>query len=119
LVLSFLLNISTSSLEYHAEPETEESLPTQIDASLHLRVSHAFEYPSIILAKENTWTKLSTPIPSSELRYITLNVTDADRADKMAAMSLERNSNGQPRFPGCGSIRDFEFLGKLGEGTFG
>ncbi|CAI7636679.1 unnamed protein product [Penicillium manginii] len=37
----------------------------------------------------------------------------------MAAMSLERNSNGQPRFPGCGSIRDFEFLGKLGEGTFG
>ncbi|KAJ5984432.1 Serine/threonine-protein kinase bur1 [Penicillium waksmanii] len=37
----------------------------------------------------------------------------------MAAGSLERASNGHPRFPGCGSIRDFEFLGKLGEGTFG
>lgn len=37
----------------------------------------------------------------------------------MAAKSLERDSNGQPRFPGCDSIRDFDFLGKLGEGTFG
>ncbi|KAJ5645538.1 Serine/threonine-protein kinase bur1 [Penicillium longicatenatum] len=33
--------------------------------------------------------------------------------------SLEKDSNGQPRFPGCSNIRDFEFIGKLGEGTFG
>ncbi|KAJ5595809.1 Serine/threonine-protein kinase bur1 [Penicillium hetheringtonii] len=37
----------------------------------------------------------------------------------MAAKSLERNNDGQPRFPGCSNIRDFEFIGKLGEGTFG
>ncbi|OJJ48763.1 hypothetical protein ASPZODRAFT_129064 [Penicilliopsis zonata CBS 506.65] len=34
-------------------------------------------------------------------------------------MSLERASNGHSRFHGCCSIREFEFLGKLGEGTFG
>lgn len=33
--------------------------------------------------------------------------------------SLERDNRGNPRFCGCSSIRDFEFLGKLGEGTFG
>ncbi|OKL61961.1 Serine/threonine-protein kinase bur1 [Talaromyces atroroseus] len=33
--------------------------------------------------------------------------------------SLERYENGQSRFRGCSNIRDFEFLGKLGEGTFG
>ncbi|ODM23582.1 Serine kinase bur1 [Aspergillus cristatus] len=37
----------------------------------------------------------------------------------MAASSLERNQNGSVRFNGCSSIRDFELLGKLGEGTFG
>ncbi|KAL2848449.1 kinase-like domain-containing protein [Aspergillus pseudoustus] len=37
----------------------------------------------------------------------------------MGAPSLERDSNGATRFNGCTSIRDFEFLGKLGEGTFG
>ncbi|EAW12461.1 protein kinase domain protein [Aspergillus clavatus NRRL 1] len=37
----------------------------------------------------------------------------------MAIASLERNGCGNPRFRGCTSIRDFEFLGKLGEGTFG
>ena len=34
-------------------------------------------------------------------------------------LSLERNQNGSARFNGCSSIRDFELLGKLGEGTFG
>lgn len=38
---------------------------------------------------------------------------------KMAIASLERDGYGNPRFRGCTSIRDFEFLGKLGEGTFG
>ncbi|KAL2809496.1 kinase-like domain-containing protein [Aspergillus granulosus] len=37
----------------------------------------------------------------------------------MVAPSLERDSHGATRFNGCTSIRDFEFLGKLGEGTFG
>lgn len=37
----------------------------------------------------------------------------------MAIVSLEKDSTGQPRFPGCSNIRDFEFIGKLGEGTFG
>src|SRR5271163_4424853 len=33
--------------------------------------------------------------------------------------SLERTENGQPRFHGCSKIQEYEFLGKLGEGTFG
>ncbi|KAL4917903.1 kinase-like domain-containing protein [Aspergillus aurantiobrunneus] len=37
----------------------------------------------------------------------------------MGIAPLERDSNGGTRFTGCTSIRDFEFLGKLGEGTFG
>ncbi|KAL4985674.1 Serine/threonine-protein kinase bur1 [Aspergillus falconensis] len=37
----------------------------------------------------------------------------------MGIVSLERDSNGRTRFTGCTSIREFEFLGKLGEGTFG
>ncbi|KAL5332367.1 kinase-like domain-containing protein [Aspergillus crustosus] len=37
----------------------------------------------------------------------------------MGIMPLEQDTNGHARFTGCTSIRDFEFLGKLGEGTFG
>jgi hypothetical protein len=37
----------------------------------------------------------------------------------MAIASLEDHDNGQPRFPGCSNIRDFAFIDKLGEGTFG
>lgn len=37
----------------------------------------------------------------------------------MSIISLEKDSEGKPRFPGCSNIRDFEFIGKLGEGTFG
>ncbi|KAJ5466758.1 Serine/threonine-protein kinase bur1 [Penicillium diatomitis] len=37
----------------------------------------------------------------------------------MSIISLERTDQGEPRFPGCSNIRDFEFIGKLGEGTFG
>ena len=33
--------------------------------------------------------------------------------------SLERTESGRPRFHGCSRIQDYEFLGKLGEGTFG
>ncbi|KAJ5373590.1 hypothetical protein N7517_005596 [Penicillium concentricum] len=37
----------------------------------------------------------------------------------MEIKSLEKDENGQARFPGCSNIRDYEFLDKLGEGTFG
>ncbi|KAE8147362.1 kinase-like domain-containing protein [Aspergillus avenaceus] len=37
----------------------------------------------------------------------------------MGIASLERDSDGNSRFCGCTTIREFEFLGKLGEGTFG
>ncbi|KAB8214376.1 kinase-like domain-containing protein [Aspergillus novoparasiticus] len=37
----------------------------------------------------------------------------------MVVASLERDNNGSSRFRGCTSIREYEFLGKLGEGTFG
>ncbi|KAJ5812562.1 hypothetical protein N7474_008863 [Penicillium riverlandense] len=37
----------------------------------------------------------------------------------MVIESLENDSNGQPRFPGCSSIHNFELVSKLGEGTFG
>lgn len=33
--------------------------------------------------------------------------------------SLERLDDGRPRFHGCSRITDYEYLGKLGEGTFG
>lgn len=33
--------------------------------------------------------------------------------------SLERLKDGRPRFHGCSKIQDYEFISKLGEGTFG
>ncbi|KAL9623257.1 MAG: hypothetical protein Q9160_002364 [Pyrenula sp. 1 TL-2023] len=33
--------------------------------------------------------------------------------------SLDRSVNGRPRFFGCSKVQEYEFLGKLGEGTFG
>lgn len=33
--------------------------------------------------------------------------------------SLEKTSDGHPRFHGCSGIKNYEVLGKLGEGTFG
>lgn len=38
---------------------------------------------------------------------------------QLAKVPLERTDDGRPRFHGCSSIRDYEVLGKLGEGTFG
>lgn len=35
------------------------------------------------------------------------------------AHSLEKTAEGQPRFTGCSGIKNYEILGKLGEGTFG
>ncbi|KAK2749171.1 serine/threonine protein kinase, CMGC, CDC2/CDK sub [Myotisia sp. PD_48] len=40
-------------------------------------------------------------------------------ASSSKKLPLERDAQGHPRFHGCSSIREYEFLGKLGEGTFG
>ena len=37
----------------------------------------------------------------------------------LAKATLERTSDGQSRFHGCSGIKNYEVLGKLGEGTFG
>ena len=36
-----------------------------------------------------------------------------------AKVSLEKRPDGRPRFEGCSTIKHYEILGKLGEGTFG
>jgi serine/threonine-protein kinase BUR1 len=41
------------------------------------------------------------------------------QSSPMSKVPLERDAHGHPRFRGCSNIREFEFLGKLGEGTFG
>ncbi|KAI1920141.1 serine/threonine protein kinase, CMGC, CDC2/CDK sub [Ophidiomyces ophidiicola] len=43
----------------------------------------------------------------------------ASSASPKSKIPLERDDEGRPRFKGCSSIREYEFLGKLGEGTFG
>ena len=42
-------------------------------------------------------------------------------SDKLqsAKLSLERTPDGRPRFNGCSSLKAYEILSKLGEGTFG
>ncbi|EXJ62817.1 CMGC/CDK protein kinase [Cladophialophora yegresii CBS 114405] len=41
--------------------------------------------------------------------------SDSQRSKK----TLERLDDGRPRFRGCSKITEYEYLGKLGEGTFG
>ena len=55
-----------------------------------------------------------TPQPSNEQSPNTSN----ERANA-AKLSLERRADGSSRFHGCSSIRKYEILSKLGEGTFG
>ncbi len=38
---------------------------------------------------------------------------------QLAKVPLERTDDDRTRFHGCSSIREYEVLGKLGEGTFG
>ena len=38
---------------------------------------------------------------------------------QLTKVPLERTDDGGQRFHGCSSIREYEILGKLGEGTFG
>lgn len=33
--------------------------------------------------------------------------------------TLEVDERGRPHFQGCSNVREYELLGKLGEGTFG
>lgn len=40
-------------------------------------------------------------------------------ASPSSKIPLERDDHGRPRFHGCSNIRDYDFMGKLGEGTFG
>ena len=42
-----------------------------------------------------------------------------NKSAAVAKISLERTSEGRARFHGCSSIKTYEVLGKLGEGTFG
>jgi hypothetical protein len=61
-----------------------------------------------------------------QLYYHSIRVPDSPPPD-MALLqyppsskaSLERGDDGHARFHGCTTIRDFEILSKLGEGTFG
>ena len=48
-------------------------------------------------------------------------VTVAAAANKshLSRSSLERTSQGRPRFEGCSGIKHYDIQGKLGEGTFG
>ena len=43
----------------------------------------------------------------------------SNKSAAVAKTSLERTSEGRARFHGCSSIKTYEILGKLGEGTFG
>lgn len=38
---------------------------------------------------------------------------------QLTKVPLERTDDGGTRFRGCSNIREYEILGKLGEGTFG
>ncbi len=38
---------------------------------------------------------------------------------QLTKVPLERTDDGETRFRGCSNIREYEILGKLGEGTFG
>ncbi|MCJ1481856.1 serine/threonine protein kinase, CMGC, CDC2/CDK sub [Schaereria dolodes] len=58
----------------------------------------------------------STPLHGSEQ---TPHRTSSKYASNGMRTSLERTPEGKPRFVGCSSIRNYEILGKLGEGTFG
>jgi len=48
-----------------------------------------------------------------------LNKDAADNAAAKPGVSLEKLADGRPRFQGCSSIKAYEILSKLGEGTFG
>ncbi len=58
----------------------------------------------------------STPQPGSDPSP---NDSALNKKTAVAKVSLERTSEGRARFHGCSSIKTYEVLGKLGEGTFG
>ena len=67
-----------------------------------------------------TAVEISTYSPDSAIDLSSASASDQrKRRVTMEIKSLEKDENGQARFPGCSNIREYEFLDKLGEGTFG
>ncbi|KZF22648.1 Pkinase-domain-containing protein [Xylona heveae TC161] len=64
---------------------------------------------------------LTMPYEISSQAWSERSTPPMQNINKMRAQRkpLEFNSDGHSRFQGCSSIRDYEILGKLGEGTFG
>ena len=60
---------------------------------------------------------MSSPVDAANTHKLNGNT----RSSRPTAAQLphERNPDGQPRFHGCSSLRTYEILSKLGEGTFG
>ncbi|MCJ1354362.1 MAG: serine/threonine protein kinase, CMGC, CDC2/CDK sub [Icmadophila ericetorum] len=50
---------------------------------------------------------------------LTSRQSSASESRRLGSHSLEKTAEGRPRFAGCSSIKNYEILGKLGEGTFG
>lgn len=46
-------------------------------------------------------------------------MAQSSAARQAAKLTLERRADGRSRFHGCSRIQEYDFLGKLGEGTFG
>ena len=60
---------------------------------------------------------MASPAPSTNAQQP--NGYSASSKQQASKVSLERVSDGQPRFHGCSSLKAYEILSKLGEGTFG
>ena len=60
---------------------------------------------------------MASPAPSTNAQQP--NGYSASSKQQAPKVSLERASDGQPRFHGCSSLKAYEILSKLGEGTFG
>ena len=59
----------------------------------------------------------TSPVPNSNKK---LEIADpATQRASSTKVTLERKSDGKPRFRGCSNIKTYETLEKLGEGTFG
>ena len=60
---------------------------------------------------------MATPTPAADGAPPTTG--KSPRSPEKSSLSLDRMPDGRPRFQGCSSIRMYNILGKLGEGTFG
>jgi len=57
--------------------------------------------------------------PAYTANYQPPNGHPHDSKQQAPRLSLDRTSDGRPRFQGCSSLKAYEVLSKLGEGTFG